>query len=516
VISGTLVDRNSSILLQGVPNCFGLTSTYTEPQTGNSPLAMALVSKWLDDCLSHHRRCIYECDSTLPARVLDLGVSSVEGIKLVESCGRTGRYLCLSYCWGKSVFIKTTRTNLDEHKKEIQLETLPPVFTDTIKIARTLGIRYVWIDALCILQDDKPDWEAESKLMAAVYRQSYLTLAAVSASSVEDKILSTPKHTERVGPVVTLVRKHFPRRADLSSEDFPMRTRAWTYQERLSAPRVLYISKQELLWECFENRLCECGGSTFYFINQVDKSDFYDVCLQPIHEDYVIQNMWRQLVIEYSVLNLTVAADKLPAISALANTIFDRRGSGYAAGLWKDSLIFDLCWEVGRGSLTKHDFSWRAPTWSWASIDGPITYDQVLCCQGEMRECRIQAEVREVYCPSEGSSPTGRVVRGCYVILNCELIPAQGTDFRVQAGNMNLYAEFDGRTERDAVEIMFFIPLYSNIFNGDRWELSGIFVTPSADFTGEFERVGFGHCYGDSERDSYSRQGAEKRLVKLI
>ncbi|EPE29788.1 hypothetical protein GLAREA_00948 [Glarea lozoyensis ATCC 20868] len=496
----------------GVPNCFGLTSTNAEPQTTSSPLTMALISKWLENCLDSHPKCTHEGDPTLPTRVLDVGGISSKSVKVVETCGGNGRYLCLSYCWGKSEFIKTTRKNLDDHKIAIQFDSLPQVFQDTIEIARTLGIRYVWIDALCILQNDEQDWEAESKIMADIYHRSYLTVAAASAGSVDENCFSATRDTIITGPVQSLFRPHFPYQAEETNECFPMRTRAWTYQERLLAPRVLYISRQEVLWECFEEKNCECGFSTWYFGDVVDKSGFYDKCLQPAQEDYMLQNMWRQLVMEYSALNLSFPADKLPALSALANTIFDRRGGGYAAGLWIDTLVLDLCWSVTNTYETKCDFPWRAPTWSWASIDSPIYFHIVRYYQQEIGEHRIHAEVREVYCPRQGSNRTGRVVAGSYIALNCELMPVQQKNIGMQAGSLDLISILDGRTENDAIGEMFFIPLYSSDDT-----LSGIIVTPSANSTdNQFERVGFAYFVCDSQTEAFVNRGAGKRLIKLI
>jgi len=152
-----------------IPNPWNL---YGKPPSTISTMSedtLAMARTCLSKCSQEHKSCnAYGlCDSTpFPTRILDLGPEVTSAmVHLRESVrGETGRYLCLSYCWGKDEFIKTTRTTLENYKKGIYLDELPQTFQDVISIARALHIRYVWIDALCILQGNKDnaDWERES------------------------------------------------------------------------------------------------------------------------------------------------------------------------------------------------------------------------------------------------------------------------------------------------------------------------------------------------------------------
>jgi len=148
-----------------------------------SSLAMRRIHQWLDSCNADHK-----CTPVLPAlptRVLDLGHEPrSQGIKLVETEGRTGRYIALSHCWGTSHRITTTQSTLEVMKHGIPLSELPKTFQEAVLISKDLGVSYLWIDSLCIIQDSIADWEQEASRMGHVYANSYITIAA--SSSVDD------------------------------------------------------------------------------------------------------------------------------------------------------------------------------------------------------------------------------------------------------------------------------------------------------------------------------------------
>ncbi|MCJ1444599.1 MAG: hypothetical protein MMC23_005101 [Stictis urceolatum] len=120
-----------------------------------------------------------EENTPLPTRVLDIGdgVQSDE-IRLLETSRRSGTYAALSHCWGRSKHVITTQATLAEWRKVIIFEQLPKTFQDAVVITRRLGLRYLWIDSLCIIQDDRTQWEYESALMGEVYRNAYFTIVA--------------------------------------------------------------------------------------------------------------------------------------------------------------------------------------------------------------------------------------------------------------------------------------------------------------------------------------------------
>ena len=156
---------------------------------------METISRWITVCNEGHCRelpshtgstfplCQRAEIEPLPTRVLDLGSGGTnEDPALVETSGLTARYVCLSHCWGRSQCIKTTRSTYDKWKSGVPWSMLPRTYQDAIVITRRLGIHYIWIDSLCIIQDDSADWERESSQMASIYGNSFLTIAATFAA----------------------------------------------------------------------------------------------------------------------------------------------------------------------------------------------------------------------------------------------------------------------------------------------------------------------------------------------
>lgn len=167
------------------------------------------------------------------------------------------------------------------------------------------------------------------------------------------------------------------------------------------SPRVFHFSVDELVYECFENQVCESGISTAHY-RQDEKDNFYETFIRP---DIVINGnqssqwgygspssrrgkMWRHMAVQYSRPMLTFASDKLPALSGLAEQLRRQTGHRYLAGLRYETLIFDLLWRRGTApwvgkvdmdpSLDRTSSTWRAPSWSWASVNGPVSYDPYL------------------------------------------------------------------------------------------------------------------------------------------
>ncbi|KAH7316886.1 heterokaryon incompatibility protein-domain-containing protein [Stachybotrys elegans] len=246
--------------------------------------------------------------------VLDIGASNHE-IRVFETGGARGRYVCLSHCWGAHKPLQTTKATLSARCDKIPWAHIPLTYQDAISLARMLGFRYIWIDSLCIVQDDRQDWVRESKAMVDVYERCFLVLAAASSKNSE------------CGMFVEV--------------DCPLFQRAWVFQELLLAPRTLHLAESEMMWECRMKR----------------------------H----LSRAWWDLVERYAPLNLTHRTDRLPALSGLAKQMAKKRASSrYIAGMWEDSLDADLLWSR-RGSswpATKpvNSSVYVAPSWSWASI----------------------------------------------------------------------------------------------------------------------------------------------------
>jgi hypothetical protein len=263
---------------------------------------------------------------------------------------------------------------------------LPQTIRDAVVITRRLGIRYLWVDALCILQGSdapaKADWERESSKMADIYGSAFLTIAAASARSVHEGIF----HDRKPKGKRVVMRFSAENNGSLDNPvyiqsdpafrdciDEPLYHRGWTMQERILSPRVLVFTRDQLVWNCQTQNMTESG---------IEMHPLGQQRLQTSHvlgDAHALQ-FWRSVVQDYSSRYLSNATDKLPALSGLAAALYQRTGDEYLAGLWRKSVLDDLLWmhkaiySRGNRVAPSRQPGYRAPSWSWASVDGNINF----------------------------------------------------------------------------------------------------------------------------------------------
>jgi hypothetical protein len=368
--------------------------------------------------MENHTTCqLYSTSGgELPTRILHVGLPGEQTpeVRLYEpGQGETGIYVALSHCWGKSQMLKTEKGLIDERKRRIPWNIIPKSFQDAITFVRGLGLHYLWIDSLCIVQDDKNDWEKESAKMASIYKNSLLTIAA--AKSIDStggcfsvvplmgrtyEINGTDKEAR---PFVIYAR---PKVSNWVDPALPLFSRAWCFQERELSTRVVYFQHHELEWQCQTMRGSESSLKMSH--REVEKVSG----LGSESDPHSMNDIWRKRVREYVELDLTYASDRLPALSGLAKHIQLTYGRGrYLAGLWTDSLLEDLMWWVREEHIDRmrRPETWRAPSWSWASLEGPI-YQRIFPIK--LKHC----EILEADVTPAGLDPTGAVSSGKLVI----------------------------------------------------------------------------------------------------
>lgn len=334
------------------------------------------INIWIQGCLNHHHSCwpseygLHSDDSTpLPKRVLRLDSRFLTGkrVRLYEPNGKAGRYVCLSHRWGSSQPLKTTFGNLRRHKNGIPWDEIPKTFQGAITLALELGIRYVWIDSLCIVQDDPVDWNEQSALMCDIYQNAWLTIAASNGLGCHDELIPTYKHVvEAQGDdglqhvSVGLEHDHLFSNA---SEDNGLLSRGWVMQERCLSRRVLYCHHDELIWECTQSAACECPqGNAVVFDGLKSRANRLPRNASAVQ----LQRSWQRTVTHYSGLNLSRLKDRQVAILGLAGEMKPFRKGRYLAGLWEDNLLLDLAWYLDYPEPTSY-LETQAPSWSWAS-----------------------------------------------------------------------------------------------------------------------------------------------------
>ncbi|KAF2104858.1 HET-domain-containing protein [Rhizodiscina lignyota] len=325
----------------------------------------------------------------VPTRLLDVGDEDQAVIRLSsESNGQTTpiKYMALSHQWGPPGQHRkfcTYKSNIEELKKNISIAALPRTFQDAVHITRSLGVRYLWVDSLCIIQNDPCDWERESKFMEQVFSSAYCTLAASCARGVDDSFLKAPP--ARHG--VTLVNPHSSSLYYLyeSIDDFhnhvdqgELNMRGWVLQERALSRRTIYFTETQSYWECGGGVRCETLTKS-----KNRKASFLGDSNFPHSVDAYVKGMkielYQDLYERYSKLALSFSADRPVAIRGLESRLSQtfRTAGGY--GVFELYLHRCLLWQR-TGDRVKRigEFhGMRVPSWSWMAYDGGIRYMDV-------------------------------------------------------------------------------------------------------------------------------------------
>ncbi|KLU80985.1 hypothetical protein MAPG_00081 [Magnaporthiopsis poae ATCC 64411] len=353
------------------------------------------IRRWIKKCDDEHQSCKAGEVTPLPTRVLDVGAShntpSDDAVRLWESGGRTGLYLALSHCWGNSQPLTTTTATLGERKSGIPIAKLPKTFSDAVKVARVLGIRYLWIDSLCIVQDSPSDWEIESSKMAAVYKHAYLTIAAVDSSNAEEGFLKPRpfrymtlkihSRTDKAQATSIYIKssQHPPGSRAIQG---PLDSRGWALQEFSMSRRVLRFEAESLVWCCDEGEWNEMHldeANFNYEITDLGMMRLKNIFARPDTQSWRLDG-WSHTVRKYTLRKLTFQKDKLPAISGFAAAYAAHTSYTYCAGLWREDIITGLCWRRDRSDdpceaaapRAAPASNYVAPSWSWASVSGAV------------------------------------------------------------------------------------------------------------------------------------------------
>ncbi|KAI4670555.1 uncharacterized protein J4E79_000837 [Alternaria viburni] len=232
-----------------------------------------LINEWDKNCLANHMYCGQASDSAfLPTRLLeinDVGNPTTCRLVLREEVPCASRYTALSYRWGAMKTKGETRlleSTFDTMRTGLPLSSLPKTYVDAIDVTSWLGIRYIWIDAICIIQDLLHDWRAEASTMQAIYRNSYLTISAIAGTHdnpglfyARDPVRVQPTivniaYTSCDNPVPFVHRDEKRKEAESFQMGNVTMERGWCLQERLLSPRVLHFGSHQVFWECREQR----------------------------------------------------------------------------------------------------------------------------------------------------------------------------------------------------------------------------------------------------------------------
>ncbi|ROV94760.1 hypothetical protein VMCG_08856 [Cytospora schulzeri] len=420
------------------------------------------------------------------------------------------RYAALSYCWGTSHnnTLTTTPSNLQQHLGAIQISDLPRTLRETIWAARDLGIRYLWIDALCILQRERnaldheeadADWQYESARMFLVYGNAFLTFVAAAAASSEEGLVLYKEPLRRLsGAPLTA--------SNTPLHEEPISGRAWALQEWALSRRRLVFTKFGVHF------ICDHFGDRSLDGIRIKKK---------ITSHSVYGSGWHQLVSDYCSRDLTFPRDKLTAFSGLAQRymkLLNYSGKNYLAGLWRHRLAEDLLWHwTPHPKLLLHKPSnrgrhpGRAPTWSWASTDGNVDFESASRCpEMKIKKCQVELAVKDDFF---GQVKSGVLKVSCLYVTTSFHRPDFDSDIWVGSNIDGFFLYPDDITELKDYYVtpeLHCLQLGLGIGDHSRWNASFGIVVRFDNMKGAFTRVGFFRC---KAKDFYT---SDKQVFKIV
>lgn len=377
-------------------------------------------------------------------------------------------YATLSHCWGNIDFLKLTTKIQASFLVSIPISELSQTFRDAIEITRQLGVQFLWIDSLCIIQDDPKDWELEASKMGAVYRGSHINIAASAARDGNQGCFQKQRFSNLFSSTVRaeikqdnaskfyafINQKEYSKAFKQTIPASHLASRGWALQERLLAPRTLHFGGWGVFWECKTKDACETFPD-----HLPEVSDIY---LPSYLKKSPLQLRWSDIVELYSTCSLTYSCDKLAAISGIPHTIYEETNDQYLAGLWRKNLEFDLCWMLYSPPDFPRSKDYRAPSWSWASMDSACGF-QLL-----KTDPWLEVHVIDAYVTPSGPDSFGQVCGGA-IRLSCPGM-LSGMLFTNEQGEKKLVDTFSNIVcdlglyvwkdcEKDDLETIYVLPI---------------------------------------------------------
>ncbi|KAK7471082.1 hypothetical protein VKT23_002497 [Stygiomarasmius scandens] len=323
--------------------------------------------KCVEGC-SNHDKCPRSAPATLPTRVLDCSDPTQPRLIISDSSMRE-YYVALSYVWGEDQPHRTTVENIDTYTTLIDQSFIPKTIRDGIMVTHKLGLRYLWVDSFCIMQDSDDDKAQEIAKIRTYFSHAFITIIAASAERVSEGFLHEHPKWNRTpillpfrcpdGPIGTV---------RLYKDEVPpyeaIEERAWCLEERVLSPRCLLFCSHAVQYECPTERKNINGSPLLLEIlsTQLPVTTFDS-------DQETLDRSWHRLLLDYTARKLTKPKDKLDAFGGIAEFFHGLwPDSRYVAGMWTHQFPEALLW-ISKGEPRT---VYLAPSWSWAAVDGAI------------------------------------------------------------------------------------------------------------------------------------------------
>ncbi len=400
-----------------------------------SSTGVARMLSWLNNCQEHHN--CKEATSLMPNRLIEVsGKDDHISLRLrqAEEVGNVP-FAALSYCWGGEQPMKCLHSNIDSYRTLIPFDEQSQTIKDAAKICHGIRVCYLWVDALCIIQDSLDDQSAEIAKMPSIYGSATVTIVAARSSSASEGFLAErfPGHREGANVLYRCIDGELGsimlvQIGDEFEPAEPIDERGWTLQERLLSTRIIEIGSRQTRWICPETRSSNISLEKFtdgwrrnviYAKERKVESlsleniriaksaiDIYGRPRLSQFQDYsrAIEH-WEKICETFTERALTISSDRALAISGIAEVFAELSGDKYLAGLWKSCFHSELLWRAE--NTIRRPLTYQGPSWSWLSVNGPVAFGQTYKsseCVAEILSCEIE--------PARDTAPYGLLREG--------------------------------------------------------------------------------------------------------
>lgn len=375
----------------------------------NSEENFKLARGWMETCLESHEGCeksIQSPSQFSPTRLLEIVNESTVRLQSSNEIS-SSRWTALSYCWGGPQPVQTTRNTLERLSSNFCVSDLPKTIQDALTTTRKIGLRFLWVDCLCIIQDDPEEMTREIANMPQIYKNAQVTISAAPSRGSREGFLHevqipSPQDDAfrfkfrcpdgQLGSVIIYGQDNLEHRRD------PIENRAWTLQEHLLSPRLLIFGSRQIWWTCRNvHSNFNSGRGIFCEYSEIGeiRLRFLNIRISQRRRamKHIPGNTWLSLVQHYTSCQMSFSQDKLPAISGIAEYYGKKMKDEYIAGLFRKILLPSLLWKRESPILLRPVY--RAPSWSWAAVDGTVRwelYRGITSEHLELLDCRVELE----------------------------------------------------------------------------------------------------------------------------
>ena len=483
-----------------------------------------LALQWFRHCSENHITCNHtgSREKWVPTRLVH--IESADTVRVIETGADTPTvdYIALSHCWGSHPLLTLTQANYTTLQTGLPMSALPKTFRHAIEVAMWFSIKYLWIDSLCIIQDSTQDWQSEAVTMKDVYKNAILTIAATGAANSTIGCFFERDQTLNTGFEIPVSRDGKTYEQWICFDMWlwangvsqaALNKRAWVVQERLLSRRVLHFGTQQVFWECRELDACEaCPHGLPNTLKELNR--FKSIGSSRVtgpdgeHSKYATYlGQWEYVVDAYTRSHLTRSTDKVVAIAGIASDFVDIYKDEYLAGLWRQYLPEQLMWKVslgdigdGSGSWAKRSPYYRAPSWSWLTIDGPVD-------AGSSHGKPVLIGILDVKVNHQISTIQSGYLRlhGVLREVRCEH-ESHGSVRLYDEDSTNAVAlgEMDDKVEAppDRVVCLPIITGWFETLDGDTMYMEGLMLKPTRRGEAEYVRVGWFSVEGQERCES--------------